>query len=152
MKDWIIVHHNGVDGRTRDDINRTHIGFGWAGIGYHWVVEENGACVAGRAMWRPGAHAKGFNAKSYGIVWIGNGNVHPPSTVQWCSLKAKIQELRYRGRGKRGPIPISRVIGHREVNDFTTNPKYKTRKKCPGAEFDMYKLRAELELMDEMVA
>ena len=36
-------------------------GRGWSDIGYHWVIEYYGELVAGRPIYKLGAHCKGYN-------------------------------------------------------------------------------------------
>ena len=39
---------------------------GWADIGYHFLVGENGKVYEGRGWDRQGAHSPGFNNDAYG--------------------------------------------------------------------------------------
>jgi hypothetical protein len=54
------------------EIRRWHVdGNGWADIGYHYLIDRNGAIAAGRPLDRVGAHVKGRNAQSIGIALVG---------------------------------------------------------------------------------
>lgn len=44
---------------------------GWSDIGYHFVVTLNGKIEIGRPIEEIGAHVKGFNSNSIGIVYTG---------------------------------------------------------------------------------
>lgn len=55
----------------RDEIDRWHRGNGWAGIGYHFLIDRDGAVAEGRSIARAGAHVKGQNKTSIGICLVG---------------------------------------------------------------------------------
>jgi hypothetical protein len=55
----------------RDEIDRWHKGRGWAGIGYHYVIDRDGSVTTGRHLNKTGAHVKGNNTGSVGICLIG---------------------------------------------------------------------------------
>ena len=56
------------------DIQRLHLGFGWDGIGYHYVIGRDGRCEAGRPEYWQGAHVKGINNQSLGVRLIGRSH------------------------------------------------------------------------------
>jgi len=136
---YIVVHHNGVAGRTIDDIRRTHRGFGWRDVGYHKVIHENGDVLRGRPEDKAGAHRRGLNTKALGLCLIGNGNRKDMNESQYLAACVIIREwqLAY-------GIPTENVVGHRETNPLVAK-KYRTRKQCPGRKVDMDKLRAMLD-------
>lgn len=136
----IVLHHNGKPGRTIDDIRRTHEGWGWRDVGYHYVTLESGIVQRGRPESRAGAHARGINHRSIGICLIGNYDVDPHvPDAQWTSALVKVAELQ-----EAYGIPCMNVIGHRDVNTLGLPAKYHTRKLCPGRYFDMMEFRREL--------
>ena len=53
------------------DIQQMHLGFGWDGIGYHYVIGRDGRCEAGRPEFWQGAHVRGINDQSLGVCLIG---------------------------------------------------------------------------------
>jgi hypothetical protein len=55
----------------RDEIDRWHRERGWKGIGYHFVVDRDGAVAKGRHINTTGAHVKGHNATSIGVCIVG---------------------------------------------------------------------------------
>jgi len=69
----VIIHHSAspVD-TTVEDIDRWHKARGWSGIGYHWVLLEDGTWAKGRHENKTGAHCKGHNKGSIGICVTGN--------------------------------------------------------------------------------
>lgn len=94
------------------DIDRWHRKRGWSGIGYHFVVDLDGTVEKGRPIRQKGAHARGHNAYSIGIVYIGGVDRHgnPKDTrtpAQRIALRALIDGLQAR-------YPAARVLGHRD--------------------------------------
>lgn len=120
----IIIHSSATpEGRDDkvEDIRRWHKAKGWSDIGYHFVIELNGALRIGRPLERVGAHAKGHNRGSIGICYVGGADkdLKPKDTLtddQQSTLEALIIDL------KRSYSTISEVIGHNEVSS----------KACPG--------------------
>lgn len=54
-----------------ESIRRFHVDYhGWGDIGYHWVVLENGTVEPGRPEQKMGAHVRGHNKYSIGVVVI----------------------------------------------------------------------------------
>lgn len=49
---------------------------GWAGIGYHYLIQSDGTIEPGRPIEQPGAHCHGHNAHSIGIAYVGGLDVH----------------------------------------------------------------------------
>lgn len=107
-------------------IKKWHTDRGWSDIGYHYVVRRNGEIEKGRPDERIGAHAKGANSKSLGVVWVGTNN---PSPEQEKSLFSLIHYL----MGKYN-VKIENVLGHKEA--------VATSKSCPNLNMD--RVRAEL--------
>lgn len=69
----IIVHCSDSPQGRGDNaatIDRWHKERGWSGIGYHYVILEDGAVEAGRPLGKSGAHARGYN-DYVGICLIG---------------------------------------------------------------------------------
>lgn len=55
---------------------------GWAGIGYHFVVDKDGKIYRGRPVGAIGAHATGYNSNSVAIVFNGNFESEKMSEAQ----------------------------------------------------------------------
>ncbi len=53
------------------DIDRWHRLDGYFKIGYHYVIRRDGTVETGRPLNRAGAHARGHNHDSIGIVLVG---------------------------------------------------------------------------------
>jgi N-acetyl-anhydromuramyl-L-alanine amidase AmpD len=141
----IVLHHNGVPGRTVDDIRRTHKAKGWTDTGYHWVIRDDASATVqrGRQTYRPngafnpGAHVSGLN-RTIGICLIGNGNERPFSDAQMAQLRHLVSTLQLEFG-----IPVDRVIGHRETVALVPR-ELATKKTCPGKHFDLPACRASL--------
>lgn len=131
--DSIIVHCAATrpewgEGQTAEwklkQFDQWHRDRGWAGIGYHYVIDLDGSVVAGRPISKVGAHVKGHNAHSIGICLIGgHGSSATDAFIdnftlkQDTALRALIDDL------KTHFPSITKVAGH---NDYTT------AKACPG--------------------
>lgn len=113
------------------EINEWHRERGWlspSGIscGYHYIIRKNGNVEIGRPEKETGAHVKGHNSTSLGIVWVGRKDI---TSAQRESLFAMLKGL----CNKYNLDPTEDVYGHYELD------KNKT---CPN--LDMVKIRAEL--------
>lgn len=132
----IIVHNNGVAGRTIDDIRRTHKAKGWTDIGYHYVVHEDGSIHAGRPEHKVGAHREHFNATTIGVCVVGNGDERDFNADQHAALRTLLQAL----LARHGLTPAA-IYGHRESNALVPK-QFATTKTCPGLRVDMAAIRA----------
>ena len=56
---------------TVEDIRLWHKSQGWSDIGYHYVVYLDGSIHTGRPIEVSGAHTKGLNKNSIGVVYVG---------------------------------------------------------------------------------
>ena len=93
---------------------------GWSDIGYHWVIGLDGSINKGRDESIPGAHAKGYNSTSVGVVYVGGGDANMKAKdtrteAQKESLHCLLQDLK-------GRCPNAEIIGHRDVSS----------KECPS--------------------
>ena len=55
----------------RDEFRRWHKAKNWSDIGYHFVIDTDGATAKGREVSVMGAHVKGRNRNSIGICLVG---------------------------------------------------------------------------------
>lgn len=107
----IVIHHSGLPAGSPESIERQHRTWGYASLGYHFVIGNgfdygNGAVFAG-PRWRlqqAGAHvverplgaepsADWFNEKAIGICLVGNGEKRGFTDAQVGELKSLIVEL-----------------------------------------------------------
>lgn len=94
------------------DIDRWHKAQGWSGIGYHYVIDIDGKVETGRAEYQTGAHAKGHNANSIGICYIGGLDINgKPKDTRTPEQRKSLMELVARLKVK---YPKATVHGHNE--------------------------------------
>lgn len=129
-----IIHHTASQDVPASTIHQWHLNQGWSGIGYHFVIRQNGDIERGRAENLIGAHAgeKG-NPDSIGIVLTGNFETGKPTTAQMDSLVWLLKDYLFPKYG------VKPVIGHKDVMATA----------CPGRNFPWVELRERLE-DDEM--
>lgn len=114
-----------------DDVRQWHVkGNGWSDIGYHWLIDKLGFIWPGRPEKTPGAHAKGYNSKSIGIVWVG---LHDCNEAQMAALILKGADI-----VKEFDITIENILGHCELPDV--------EKTCPNINMTKYRNAVMLQL------
>lgn len=129
----IVVHCTDSDDSLDigfNEINEWHKQNGWlspSGIscGYHYIVRRNGKVEHGRPEIESGAHVRGHNRDSIGVVWVGRKE---PSNEQYKKLLGLLRVLCHRHN-----ISIENVLGHGEIDHLKT---------CPN--LSMVKLRGDL--------
>lgn len=102
-------------------------------IGYHYVIQTNGAVATGRSPGEVGAHAQGHNATSLGICLVGTDQF---SAAQWAALKALVELLLKQ-------TPGLEVVGHRDLPDV--------HKVCPGFDVAAWRRGGFRELTDHLL-
>ncbi len=95
---WMTVHHTTDSASnsytTARDVQTKHqTERGYADIGYHYVIDANGAIYEGRPLGVKGSHAELFNGGNVGIVLAGDfesraGNVWDPDVPTTAALNA----------------------------------------------------------------
>lgn len=98
-----------------NDIHQWHTEQGWAGIGYHWVIDRKGQPEPGRPEYWTGAHVKGHNTGSIGICLIGRDQ------FTWKQFKTLFDELIPQLEAKYGEIELR---GHFELDSSKTCPNF----------------------------
>ncbi len=76
--------------------DRLHRKRGFRKIGYHIIVHLDGLYEFGREAWEIGAHAKGFNRNSFGIMYVGglkNGKPCDTRTVEQIKSMRNIKKM-----------------------------------------------------------
>lgn len=104
----IILHHRAGKGDV-ESIHQQHIKRGWAGIGYHFYIRENGEVFAGRPVDYVGAHCPGSNQNSIGICFEGDFTKGEPSIYQIAQGMQLIKDLKTKYKG------INKVFNHRDL-------------------------------------
>lgn len=112
--EYIVVH---CAATTEDqdigaaEIRGWHLQRGWLDIGYHKVIRRNGVVEDGRPLTQPGAHARGYNHRSWGICLVGgveSDNKTPEANfthAQWESLERVIRDMK-------AEAPSAELVGH----------------------------------------
>lgn len=120
----IVLHHNGGSDKfpladtshhTFEQIERDHLSKGWEGVGYHYVVVlKTGKIYRGRPEKIHGAHTRGQNKSSIGIMVVGNFDVTLPTEEQESSLRWLLRDV-----GARWGITPDNVFPHRKFASKT---------------------------------
>ncbi|MFF4528192.1 N-acetylmuramoyl-L-alanine amidase [Streptomyces sp. NPDC001407] len=91
------VHYDGADHITRTGssvpqaIERSHLGQGWAGIGYNFVVDQDGTIFEGRGWTLQGAHCPNHNVSGIGVQ-VAIGGDQEPSAKALAATRALYDE------------------------------------------------------------
>lgn len=112
--DRIVIHcSDSPQGRgdNAKTIDSWHKQRGWSGIGYHYVILEDGTIEVGRDLNRSGAHAKGYNRKSIGICLIGKDSF---TDKQFMALSALTIGLK-----KQFKVDNNMINGHYQLSSKT---------------------------------
>lgn len=117
--DKIVIHcsYSPHRGDTAAVVHKWHREKGWQGIGYHWVIREDGTVEAGRPEYWIGAHVgvHNYNEGSIGIMLFGiDGNF---TDEQYEALEELIGEIL-----KRHPT-IDSICGHYQLDNRKTCPQ-----------------------------
>ena len=116
--EFIVLHYTASVDVGRNTINSWHQARGWNEIGYHFVVRKNGRIEEGRDISKVGAHTRGYNKDSIGIVLTGSNDLAwYPTNKQIVAAKVLIAALR-----SAYAIPQHKVYLHRELGSTA----------CPG--------------------
>lgn len=127
----IVLHHTASSAGSVESVHEAHIGRGWDGIGYHFLIGNGKGMDDGEIQstfrWREqihGAHAKSpnneYNEYGIGICLVGNFEETDPSDAQLASVKRLVSVLKHEYQ-----LTDSQVIAHRDVKATA----------CPGKNF-----------------
>lgn len=121
MHEGIVVHCSDSPHGRGDNaatIDRWHKERGWSGIGYHYVILENGTIEAGRDIDKQGAHARGYN-NYIGICLIGTTAF---THAQFTSLDILLKAMKANYN-----IDSKDILGHYMVSSKTC-PNFDVKK------------------------
>jgi len=135
--DTIVIHHSAGYDMSSEEVHRMHRnrqtsnGTYWIGIGYHYIIRQNGDVEEGRPVYAIGAHAgSSINRTSIGVCLMGDFDREKsyPTQEQMESLYNLIIHLfnRY------GELEIK---GHR---DYMATA-------CPGKNVSLEEIRKEVK-------
>ena len=140
----VVIHCSDSPFGDANLIDNWHLARGWLGIGYHYVIlngrrtgsrhyrlSDDGLIETGRPERVEGAHARGMNGESIGIVLIGVRDFTSAQFVALYTLASSVL-MRYR-------ILTDQLIGHYETPNQQAKAE-EDRKTCPNLE--MRDLRA----------
>jgi N-acetylmuramoyl-L-alanine amidase len=114
--------------------HREHLGRGWAGIGYHYLISDDGAIICCRPVLWNGAHVLNTNANRVGVNMPGTTGDRPTRrqarAFNWLLHHAHTNAMApaHRTDNDLSKLPI---FGHRELPGQSTA--------CPGLFLGMYK-------------
>lgn len=114
---YLIIHCTATRRSQRvsvADIDRWHRAQGWNGCGYHYVITPDGTIHPARPVYEAGAHCRGYNTQSIGIVYTGGltDDGLPADT----RTEAQRLALRTLLHGLRRLFPDAKIVGHRDLN------------------------------------
>src|SRR3546814_17459346 len=93
---FITVHCSATpEGKRFDatDLDSWHLKQGWAGIGYHFVVQLDGSIEAGRPEGAVGSHVAGYNGSAIGVGYIGGVDRNwPPKAPRTPDQKQRLKQ------------------------------------------------------------
>lgn len=116
----VVIHHSSLyvtdDLTTVQEIQTLHMDDrGWADIGYHFCVGQNGMVYEGRMMSARGVHTEMYNTGSLGVCLLGNFEEMMPTQAQLDSTQGLLNWLVLR-------LHLSHLAGHRDFNSQTLCP------------------------------
>lgn len=106
-------------GDTAKDIHLWHLQRGWDGIGYHYVINEDGLVEEGRPEYWVGSHCRGHNQNSLGICLIG---IDEFTDEQFHNLALLVENLMLKYN-----IGKKNVVGHCDLNSKKTCPNFNVK-------------------------
>ncbi len=113
----LIVHHSGgtdanpladTSSHTAKGMELWHLGKGWEGLGYQYVIHKDGEVWKGRPEHYHGSHTRGHNTKSIGICLSGNFDATLPTKAQVKALKGLLTSL-----SEKYKISKENIVPHR---------------------------------------
>ena len=114
--DLIVIHCSATRATQRytvDDCRRDHLARGFADIGYHYYITQDGVVHRGRQLYQVGAHATGYNQHSIGICYEGGLDIRGrPCDTRTTEQKETLRRLMQR---LKEDYPNAKVVGHRDL-------------------------------------
>ncbi|MFZ7104763.1 MAG: N-acetylmuramoyl-L-alanine amidase [Peptococcaceae bacterium] len=133
---YIAIHHSATKGGNAFSFARYHVNTNdWPGIGYHYVILEDGTVQWANDLTTVSYHVGEYNLWSVGICLVGDFTDGEPSLIQRQVLKELCQSL-----FDSCNLTNEDVKGHNELNPGHTL--------CPAV--DMNQLRTDL--LEEKIA
>jgi hypothetical protein len=94
--EYFVHYHGGVPAHSTGvavprEVEKIHVGQGWAGTGYNFMVDQNGTIYEGRGWGLQGAHCPDHNVSGFG-VYVAIGGDQKPSDKALASVRALYDE------------------------------------------------------------
>jgi hypothetical protein len=136
-------HHSaGARARNRQEgiarakqFHADHKAKGWGGIGYHFIIADDGTLICARPTILKGAHVGGHNTENLGVNCPGTTGDRPTqeqkATYRWLLANAHTAALPKAHRTDRD-LRQARLFGHRDWSGHESN-------ECPGTFYGMVK-------------
>lgn len=113
-KDSFLVHYHGNPPRhsrgvaVPREVEDIHLANGWAGVGYNFIVDQDGTVYEGRGWEGVGSQCPGYNRRGIGVYVAVGGDQKPTDAAlrSVCDLYAE----HTRRRGGKAP----RKMGHKD--------------------------------------
>lgn len=134
---YIILHSTATKASQDigvDEVRQWHLARGWQDIGYHYLVRRNGSIERGRPIEQVGAHVRGHNDDSIGVVYVGGlGDDGTPedtrTSAQRIVLRLLLGWLRLRHNAE--------LKGHKECDTANTA--------CPSFDVEEYRKKTKYD-------
>lgn len=92
--DTILLMSSKNNNDTVDSIHKSFQDKGYAGIGFHFIIDKKGNIYRGRQLEYAGCYVQNHNIHTIGICFIGNFNTNRFTKDQLSSGKSLINELK----------------------------------------------------------
>lgn len=124
-KTHIAIHHSATVTGSAEAYARWHVNKNdWPGIGYHFVIEQNGDVIWCNDVDTVSYHVGDSNGFAVGICLTGDFTQMEPTAEQWESLKKLVNDLK-----KYLNIPYTNIWGHQEFPGYSW-------KHCPALDMN----------------
>jgi len=121
---YLVVHHSATSGGDASSFARYHVNnLDWPGIGYHYVILEDGTIQWTNDLNVTSYHVKGYNNQSIGICLVGDFTIEILKKEQKAAVKELIRNLLSRLN-----LGMDAVKGHNEFSGSATA--------CPALDMD----------------
>lgn len=112
-KTHIIVHHSLTKTGSAEAYARYHVDtLGWPGIGYHFVIEQDGTIKQNHSIGVMSYHVGNHNKYCVGICLTGDFRTQEPTTAQKNSLRQLVSYL------QRNYPQLKTVKGHSDLRGY----------------------------------
>lgn len=103
----VLIHYHGGPppvsrgAEVARDVDDIHHANGWSGVGYNWLVDQDGAVYEGRGWDLAGAHCPGHNTSGIGVYVAVGGDQKPTDAALAAARDLYDEACRRAGRALR---------------------------------------------------